>query len=200
MVYGYARVSTKRQERNGNSLEAQREALTNAGAQKIFVDSVTGTKMDRPQFKALLENLNPGDTLIVTKLDRFARSCSQASATITDLIDKGITVTVLNMGTLSNDSVSTLLRNILLAFAQFERDMIVERTTEGKEIARNKAKEQGTRFVEGRPRLYKDDEIEMALNLLEKNSYKKVVGLTGISKSTLIRAKREKERKLNSGV
>lgn len=91
--------------------------------------------------------MKPGDTLIVTKLDRFARSISQASDLITDLIDKGITINVLNLGILSNDSVSTLLRNVLLSFAQFERDMIVQRTQEGKAIAR-----QHPDYREGRPR------------------------------------------------
>ena len=74
--------------------------------------------------------------LIVTKLDRLARSVSQASDLITDMIDEGITINVLNLGILSNDSVNTLLRNVLLSFAQFERDMIVQRTQEGKAVAR----------------------------------------------------------------
>ena len=197
MVYGYARVSTKGQARDGNSLDAQRTALTNAGAEKIVVDSFTGTKMDRPNFKALLETLQSGDTLIVTKLDRFARSCGQASLTITSLLDKGITINVLNMGVLSNDSVSALMTNILLAFAQFERDMIVQRTQEGKEIARNKAAERGKKFKEGRPKLYSDSKIEKALSLLETSTYAEVVELTGISKSTLIRAKRKREANCN---
>ena len=93
-------------------------------------------KMDRPNLQRLLEKIEDGDTLIVTKLDRFARSVSQASDLITKLIYRGITVNVLNLGILSNDSMSTLLRNVLLAFAQFERDMIVERTQEGKTVAR----------------------------------------------------------------
>ena len=118
MIYGYARVSTKGQAKDGNSLESQQTALKTAGAEKIYVDSFTGTKMNRPQFSELVDVLKPGDTLIVTKLDRFARSISQASDLITDLIDKGITINVLNLGTLSNDSVSTLLRNVLLSFAQ----------------------------------------------------------------------------------
>lgn len=197
MVYGYARVSTKGQARDGNSLDAQKEALTKAGAQEIFVDSVTGTKMDRPEFQKLLAKLEEGEghTLVVTKLDRFARSCSQASATITELINKGVTVNVLNIGILSNDSVSALLTNVLLAFAQFERDMIVERTQEGKAIAKAKAKERGEKFVEGRPKLYSDSKLEKALALLETSTYKEVVELTGISKSTLIRAKKAREQK-----
>ena len=118
MVYGYARVSTKGQAKDGNSLEGQMTVLKEAGAAKIYMDSFTGTKMDRPEFSRLMKEITNGDTLIVTKLDRFARSVSQASGLITELIDRGITVNVLNLGILSNDNVSTLMRNVLLFFAQ----------------------------------------------------------------------------------
>lgn len=84
--------------------------------------------MTRLEFDKLLKELKAGDTLVVAKLDRFARSVSQASELITKLIDEGIRVDVCNLGILDNSSMSTLMRNILLSFAQFERDMIVERT------------------------------------------------------------------------
>ena len=74
MIYGYARVSTVKQMKSGNSIEDQVKQLTEAGAQGIVTDSYTGTKMERPNFTALLERLQPGDKLIVTKLDRFART------------------------------------------------------------------------------------------------------------------------------
>lgn len=188
MIFGYARVSTKGQAKDGNSLEAQERLLKESGAEKIFVDSFTGTKLERPEFDKLLNQINSGDTLIVTKLDRFARSVTQASDLITKLIDRGITVNVLNLGILSNSSVSTLMRNVLLSFAQFERDMIVERTSEGKAIAKQKPD-----FREGRPPLYKKKQVEHALDMLADHSYKQVEELTGISKSTLIRAKRKRE-------
>lgn len=189
MIYGYARVSTKGQALNGNSLEAQELVLKEAGAVKIFKDSFTGTKMERPQLDKLIkEVLKDGDTLVVAKLDRFARSVSQASDMITDLLDRGITINVLNLGILSNDSVSTLLRNVLLSFAQFERDMIVQRTQEGKAIARQKAG-----FKEGRPPKYNKEQLQYALKLLEDNSYSKVARITGISKSSLIRARKALE-------
>ena len=152
MVYGYARVSTKGQAREGNSLEAQMDLLKGAGAERIFTDSFTGTKMDRPEFIKLRGLLKEGDTLIVSKLDRFARSVGQASDLITELIDQEVKVNVLNLGILSNDSVSTLMRNVLLSFAQFERDMIIERTQEGKAIAKL-----DPNFREGRPPLYSRD-------------------------------------------
>ena len=191
MIYGYARVSTKGQARDGNSLEAQEKILKESGADIIFVDSFTGTKLERPEFDKLLNQIQNGDTLIVTKLDRFARSVSQASDLITKLIDRGITVNVLNLGILSNSSVSTLMRNVLLSFAQFERDMIVERTSEGKAIAKQKSD-----FREGRPPLYKKKQIAHALEMLTDHSYKQVEELTGISKSTLIRAKRKRDSQL----
>lgn len=190
MKYGYARVSTKGQAKDGNSLEAQTKILKDHGAEQIYIDSFTGTKMDRPEFHKLLSALTAGDTIIVTKLDRFARSVSQASELITSLIDRGITVDVSNLGVLDNSSISTLMRNILLSFAQFERDMIVERTQEGKAIARQKAD-----FKEGRPKKFSKIQIEHALSLLDTHSYTQVEEMTGISVSTLLRAKRKRDNK-----
>lgn len=146
MIYGYARVSTKGQARDGNSLEHQIAVLKNAGAEKIFSDSFTGTKIDRPEFDKLKETLTNGDKLIVTKLDRFARSAVQGSELIESLIQQGVTVHILNMGIMDNTPTGKLIRTIMLGFAEFERDMIVQRTQEGKEIARSK----GVR-VDGRP-------------------------------------------------
>lgn len=186
MIYGYGRVSTKGQAKDGNSLEAQERLLKEHGAEVIYMDSFTGTKMTRPEFDKLLEELKAGDTLVVAKLDRFARSVSQASDLITKLIDEGIRVDVCNLGILDNSSMSTLMRNILLSFAQFERDMIVERTQEGKAIAK-----QNPDFKEGRPKKFSKVQISHALDLLGEYSYKQVEQMTGISKSTLIRAKRK---------
>lgn len=189
MIYGYGRVSTKGQAKDGNSLEAQERLLKEHGAEVIYMDSFTGTKMTRPEFDKLLKELKAGDTLVVAKLDRFARSVSQASDLITKLIDEGIRVDVCNLGILDNSSMSTLMRNILLSFAQFERDMIVERTQEGKAIAR-----QNPDFKEDRPKKYSRTQINHALDLLEQFSYKQVEDMTGISKSTLVRAKRKGNR------
>lgn len=161
MTYGYARVSTKAQARDGNSLEGQSSALTDAGAEKIFYDSFTGKRIDRPEFDKLKSVLVPGDKLIVTKLDRLARSAAQGSQLIESLIDKGISVHVLNIGMMDNTPTGKLIRNIMLSFAEFERDMIVERTQEGKSIAREK----GIR-VDGRPR--KDVPTDVFQKFLEK--------------------------------
>ena len=136
MIYGYARVSTKGQAKDGNSLEAQEKILRENGATVIYHDAFTGTKVDRPKLNKLVEMLKDGDILIVSKLDRLGRSLSKTSELITELLERGVTINIVNLGVLSNNSVNTLMRNVLLAFAQFERDMIVERTTEGKAICR----------------------------------------------------------------
>ena len=101
MIYGYGRVSTKGQAKDGNSLEAQERLLKEHGAEVIYMDSFTGTKITRSEFDKLLKVLKSGDTLVVAKLDRFARSVSQASDLITKLID-GIRVDVCNLGILVN--------------------------------------------------------------------------------------------------
>lgn len=190
MKYGYIRVSTRGQASEGNSLEAQREALRAAGADKLFEDVMTGRVVDRPAFDKMLQVVHSGDEIIVTKLDRFARSVGQASELITKLIDDGVIVNVLNVGKLDNSSTGTLMRNMLLSFAQFERDLIVERTQEGKEIARQKPG-----YHEGRPQKFSKQQIEHALELLDNHSYSQVSEMTGISKSTLVRKKRERSKK-----
>ena len=189
-VYGYARVSTAGQAKDGNSLEAQIDALKAAGATEIFVDTFTGTKMERPEFDRLNRLLKGGDTLIVTKLDRFARTVGQASEQISNLIDRRIKVNVLNLGVLDNSSTSVLMRNVLLAFAQFERDMIVERTQEGRAIARTK---EGYR--ESRPKKYTEEQLRHAMELLNDHSYAQVEKMTGISKSTLLRTRKKDTNK-----
>lgn len=184
MVYGYCRVSTQIQAKDGNSLEAQEQLLKENGAEKIYSDAFTGTKVHRPELDKLLAVLQAGDKLVVTKLDRIARSASQGIELVQTLLDKGVTVHVLNMGLLDNTPTGKLIRNIMLAFAEFERDMIIERTQEGKAIAKRQPD-----FREGRPRLYNRKQIQHALDLLQDHSYRQVTELTGISKSTLIRAK-----------
>lgn len=186
MIYGYARVSTNGQAKYGNSLEHQEQQLRENGAIEIFKDSFTGTKNDRPELNKLLKIIKSGDTLIITKLDRIARSMLQGSELVNDLINKGIRVHVLNIGIMDNTPASNLIRNIFLAFAQFERDMIVERTLEGKAIAK-----ESPNYKEGRPKKFTKQQIEHALELLESRSYTQVEQMSGISKSTLIRAKKK---------
>lgn len=148
MKYGYIRVSTRKQANKGNSLEEQQNVLMGEGisVENIFVDKCTGTKMARPEFDKLIALLKKGDELVVTKIDRFARTSIEGSQMVRDLVDRGVRVNILNMGVADNTPMGKLLVTIVLAFAEFERDMIVERTQAGKEIAR-----QSEDFREGRP-------------------------------------------------
>lgn len=186
MIYGYARVSTRKQLK-GNSIEEQTQELQAQGAEEIVVESYTGAKMDRPKFEQLLKALKEDDTLMVTKLDRFARTAPEACTVIRSLAERGIKVHVLNMGITDNSPMGKLMITILAAFAEFERDMIVERTQSGRAMAREKNAD----FVDGRPPKYSRKQIAHALDLLKDNSYKTVSEMTGISVSTLQRARRK---------
>lgn len=191
MIYGYARVSAVKQSKNGNSLDEQRDLLTAAGAQEIVTDSYTGTKIERPAFTELLNRLQEGDKLIATKLDRFARTAVEGGAIVKELHERGVTIHILNMGIADNTPMGWLMVTMLLAFAEFERDMIVERTQGGKAIARANGKR-----VDGRPKKFTPAQMKHALSLLDTgNSYTAVADMTGISKSTLIRARRESKSK-----
>lgn len=186
MIYGYARVSTTGQSKDGNSLEDQTRALQQYGCQEIITEAFTGKTMERPQFLQLLKNLLPGDTLVVTKLDRFARTAIDGVATVRDLFDRGIRVNILNMGLVENTLTGNLILTVMLAFAEYERGMIVERTQTGKAIARL-----NPGFREGRPKKYTACQLEHAIQLLRNgNSYKQVEAMTGISKSTLLRSRK----------
>lgn len=185
-VYGYARVSTKKQASEGNGLDVQEKALKASGASIVIREEYTGTVTNRPQFDKLLQDLNEGDTLMVVSLDRLARSTVQGIELVDELLGKGIRVHILNMGVLDNTPSGKLIRNIFFAFAEFERSMIVERTQSGREIAR-----QDPNYREGRPRISKK-RMDHAMELLKTNSYTKVVEQTGISKSTLIREKKRR--------
>ena len=183
MVYGYARVSTAAQANDGYSLEAQVGALCHAGAVRIFSDVYSGKSKHRPELDKLLKVICPGDRLVVTKLDRIARSLVHGIELIEDLSDKGITVEVLNIGVIDSTPTGRLIRNIMLAFSEFEHDMIVQRTKEGKALARQKPD-----FRDGRPKKFTRKQIAHALDLLKENSYRQVSEMTGISLSTLVRA------------
>lgn len=184
MIYGYARVSTIQQDFN-----TQIETLKNEGCEVIYSEKFTGTKTDRPELTNLMNVLKEGDTLKVTKLDRLARNTREGIDVIQELLDKGVKVHVLNVGYIENTAMGNFFIQTLLAVAELERNMIVERTQEGKERAK-----QDPNFREGRPRVYSSKQIEHAMKLKQDHTYKQVEQLTGISKSTLIRAiRKEKE-------
>ncbi|WP_338894855.1 recombinase family protein [Clostridium perfringens] len=190
MIIGYCRVSSKGQIDN-NSLEQQeREIIEKYNNVEIYKEQYTGTTMDRPVLNEVLDKLNKGDTLVVSKLDRLARTTKEGITIIEMLFNKNVAVHVLNVGLLENTIMGRFFLTTLLAVAEMERNMIIERTRSGKEIARTK---EG--YKEGRPKKYSKKQIDNALSMLTVNggvySYKEVEELVGISKSTLIRAQKQ---------
>jgi len=183
MIYGYARVSTKEQ-----NLTAQRSLLKENGAERIFSEKVSGATRNRPKLNKLLGSLETGDTLIVTKMDRIARSLKDGINLIDELTDKGIIFQVLNMGTFDNTPSSKMIRNILLSVAEWEREMTLERQREGIENAKKRG------VYKGRPKTYtgKHKGLEHALTLFrnrDSNSLTvdEIAEITNISRATIYR-------------
>jgi DNA invertase Pin-like site-specific DNA recombinase len=189
--YGYARVSSKGQELKGNSLEDQENKLWEAGCDVVEKEAFTGTTMDRPKFTELLEKLEQGDTLVVCKLDRFARSAGEGSKLVKDLIIQGINVHILNMGLIEDTPTGRLIMNVLLSFAEFERDMIVERTSAGKAIAR----ENNPDYKEGRKKMEIHPEFDSYRKKVSDGDLSVVDACKrmNISRSTWYKWVREKE-------
>ena len=186
MIYGYVRVSTRKQV-DGYGLEVQKnDILCKYPTAIIFDEQYTGTKLDRPIFKKLIESLKTGDILVVSKLDRFARNTVEGIKVVEQLFSKKIAIHILNIGLLEDTPMGRFFLTTMLAVAELERNMIVERTQTGKELARLRKD-----FKEGRPKKYSTEELEMAVALLSQHSYSEVVSLTGISKSTIVRARKK---------
>lgn len=181
MIYGYARISSRSQE-DGNGLEAQRVELAKAGAERIYEDVFTGTTMDRPAWDELCRSLEAGDTLVVAKLDRIARTSSGGFEAVKGLLSRGVSVNILNMGLVNDTPTGKLILNVMFAFAEFERDMIVSRMAEGKEIAR-----QRDGYREGRPRADIDAELFALLRARvgsREISVREAARTLGVSEST----------------
>ena len=189
-IRGYIRVSTEKQSDN-NSFAVQEKTINDKYSNaKIYSEAFTATKQGvRPVFEGLLEELIDGDTLVIAKMDRFARTVREGLEVVDTLLKRGVVIDILNLGKLDNTPMGRLLFTVLLAFAEFEASQIKERCMLGKEKAR-----ENPDFRDGRPPKFSKKQIEHALGLLDDgNSYKKVSELTGISVSTLTRARRNRK-------
>lgn len=177
-IYGYARVSSR-----GQDYETQLEQLEEAGCTIIYKEKITGTKKERPELDKLLNVIKKGDTVICTKLDRIARSAKIGLEIVDIIISKGGKVDILNMGKFDNTSGGKMLRTILLAFAEFERDMIVDRTAEG----RARAKAENPYYHEG-GKLPTLEQVESALYQIAQGTPVATVAKSiGKSRRTLYR-------------
>lgn len=139
---GYARISTADQ-----SLAPQVDALKAAGCAEIFEDCVSGAKTDRPGLNEALDHLRSGDTLIVWKLDRLGRSMSHLIDTVRDLDQRGVGFRSLTEGIDTTTSGGTLVFHLFGALAQFERDLIRERTRAGLSAAAARGRKGGRKAV-----------------------------------------------------
>lgn len=187
MKIGYARVSTV-----GQSLEGQIEQLLEQGveADNIYKEKVTGTSTkQRTELENLLKHVRAGDEVIVSKIDRLARSIQDLNKIVERLTEKGVSIRFLqdnlHFEAGSNSAMNTLIFNMLGSFAQFERDLIVQRTSEGRE----RAKKQGKHL--GRPSQPKSS-IERAVKLFHQRevnelSVNDIVDMTGVPRSTIYR-------------
>lgn len=143
MIYGYARVST-----TGQTLEAQIETLTQAGAARIFREKVSGAKADRPELKKLLKALQAGDMVMMTRLDRLARSTRDLLNILTAFSERGVSFRSLaDPWADTTTSHGRLMVTILGGLAEFERELILARTKEGVARAKAKGKKLGRPFA-----------------------------------------------------
>ncbi|HFK1462897.1 recombinase family protein [Bacillus cereus] len=183
MKYGYARVSTVTQD-----LESQLQTLKAEGCDVIYSEKFTGTTTDRPELSKVIAVLSEGDTLTVTKLDRLARNTKEGIEIIEALFKRGIRVHVLNVGLLEDTTMGRFFLQTLLAVAEMERNLILERTQEGKIVAR-----QNPNYKEGRPKSHSDKKLVEAMRMKEKMGYsfRQLSDATGISMSTLQRFARK---------
>ena len=150
-VVGYARVSSV-----GQSLEVQQEKLVSYGVDKLFAEKLSGTTAARPELKSCLEYVREGDVLVITKLDRLARSTLHLHKIVNDLNDRGVGFKVLDQSIDTTTKEGRLLFSILASLAEFETELRAERTNEGR-IA---AMERGVRFG-AKPKLTENQIAEM---------------------------------------
>jgi DNA invertase Pin-like site-specific DNA recombinase len=177
MLVGYARVSTQDQ-----NLDLQRDALTKIGCQKIFEDKISGTRAERPGLAKALEILRQGDTLVVWKLDRLGRSVKQLVDLVGQLHKQGVQFRSLTDSIDTGTTSGRFFFHVMASLAEMERELTVERTRAGLEVARQLGRKGG------RKRRMTDSKIESAKKLLSNGVPPKDVAKNlGVSVPTLYR-------------
>lgn len=178
MKIGYARVSTQEQDSH-----LQTHALSEAGCERIFEEKASGAQRDRPELKGALEYLRPGDALVVWKLDRLARSLRQLIETVEDLQDRGIGFVSLTEGIDTTSPGGKLIFHVFGALAEFEREMIRERTVAGLKSAKARGRKLG------RPAALSESQITIARSMKATGDYSmaEIAKQLGVSRATLYR-------------
>ena len=176
-IFGYARVSTEQQ-----NLDRQLDALRKYGCDTIYNEKMTGTKRDRPELAKILDRMTEGDTVVIESLSRLGRSTKDLIE-LTELFQsKGVHLVSLKESIDTSTSTGKLLFTLMSAIAQFERDVIADRTREGLKSARARGR------TGGRPRT-DADAVRKAIKLYNTRQYsiREIEELTGVKKSTLYR-------------
>ena len=178
MIIGYARVSTEDQ-----NLDLQLDALKEAGCKKILQDKISGVKEDRDGLLQVLDIVRPGDTLVVWKLDRLGRSLQHLISVVDELKEKDVFFRSIKESLDTSSSTGKLIFHIFGALAEFERDIIRERTMAGLKAARARGR------IGGRPKIMDAGKVKLARTLMADNSrcVREICEILGVSKATLYR-------------
>ena len=186
MRVGYARVSTTEQ-----NLDLQTDALHAAGCEHLFTDTISGTRVDRPGLAAALGECRTGDTLVVWKLDRLGRSLPHLVETVRALGVRGVGFKSLQENIDTTTSGGKLIFHIFASLAEFERDLIRERTTAGLAAARARGRKGG------RPKGVdqKKQKAARALKRDPRHSIREICEIVGISRNTYYKYTREDRSK-----
>lgn len=178
MTYGYARVST-----GGQTTDLQRDALEKAGCNRIFIDVASGAKAHRPELDHMLDLLREGDTVVVWKLDRLGRSLQNLVELINNFDTRGVQFRSLTEAIDTSTPGGTLIFNIFGSLAQFERDLIRERTRAGLEAARARGR------TGGRPASLNEKQIKEVRRLYESRSVTvdQIAKMMNVGRATIYR-------------
>lgn len=178
MKIGYARISTADQ-----SLNLQMDALNAEGCDRIYTEVASGAKDDRVELARALDNLRPGDVFIVYKLDRLARSTLKLISTLNEITAKGAEFVSLSDKIDTTTAAGKALFGMLAVFAEFERNVIVERTRAGLAASRARGRNGGRPKTDGR-------KVAQAVKLYDTQAHTvaEITALTGVTKATLYRA------------
>lgn len=175
---GYTRVSTVAQ-----TLDQQQAALEAAGVSKMFSDTMSGARDDRPGLAALMDYVRDGDTVVVWKLDRLGRNLAHILATVKQLTDRGVTLVSVTDGIDSSMAAGRMMIGVLGSLAEYERELTSERTA----LKRATSRANGTKF--GRPRKVSDTEHIATARRMKADGHtgRAIAKYLGVSRATLYR-------------